>query len=284
MHARSDGAERVPSVSSDEAALLVGKVPPRGSSRAASSEGIGRGAETSPGTERNARTSMFKSPRTEASTKTEASQRGGRRTIGAQEAAPTETTHEPVGQGKDGADATDAARRSSLLADPSRVVGPEEQTSRSQTSASKSQEGAGPTGKSVHLAQVKPAVPDCTYGMDWGGPSRAVTDSHPDNSSGYREAEEREEAASTQAVNRGHTVTMIEVPDEEDDTAYRQWLKRGSLMVSPKRKSVALPTPPESPTKTTSSLPNEGVSLTCVSKNEVTSPTVAAPSTASAKV
>ncbi|SJL10455.1 uncharacterized protein ARMOST_13841 [Armillaria ostoyae] len=32
------------------------------------------------------------------------------------------------------------------------------------------------------------------------------------------------EAASIQAVNRGHSVTLIEVPDEEDDTAYQLWL------------------------------------------------------------
>ncbi len=62
MNARSDGAERAPSANSDEAALLVGKVPPRGSSRAVSSEGIGNGAETSPGTEQIARTSQSKLP------------------------------------------------------------------------------------------------------------------------------------------------------------------------------------------------------------------------------
>ncbi len=79
---------------------------------------------------------------------------------------------------------------------------------------------------------------------------------------------------------------MIEVPDHDDDTSYRQWLKKGSPIVSPKRKSAKLPTPPESltPTKTTSPLPNEGVGPTYVPKNEVTSPTVAAPSMASAKV
>ncbi len=54
-------------------------------------------------------------------------------------------------------------------------------------------------------------------------------------------------------------------------------------MVSPKRKLAVLPTPPESP-KTTSLPPNEGVGPTYVPKNEVTSPMVAAPSTASAKV
>ncbi len=91
------------------------------------------------------------------------------------------------------------------------------------------------------------------------------------------------EAASAQAVKRGHTVTMIEVPDEEDDTSYRRWVATGSPTISPKRKLAVLLTPPNSP-KTTSPPPTEGVGLTCISKNEVTSPTVAVPSTASAKV
>ncbi len=79
-------------------------------------------------------------------------------------------------------------------------------------------------------------------------------------------------------------VTMIEVPDHEDDTAYHQWLHKGSLTVSPKRRAAMLPTPPESPTKMTSPLPNEGVGLTYVRPNEVTSLTVAMPPVASAKV
>ncbi len=122
--------------------------------------------------------------------------------------------------------------------------------------------------------------------MERDGPSRAVIDSHPDNSLGYRKAEERKEAASTQAVKRGHTVTMIEVPDEEDDASYQKWVASGSPTTPLKRKLAALPTPPESPTslETTSRLPNEGVGPTCVSRNEVTSPTVAVPSMASAKV
>ncbi len=77
---------------------------------------------------------------------------------------------------------------------------------------------------------------------------------------------------------------MLEVPDDKDDTSFRKWIASGSPTISPKRKSVELPTPPESPTKTTSPLPNEGVGPTHVPKNEVTSPTVAATSTSSAKV
>ncbi len=94
---------------------------------------------------------------------------------------------------------------------------------------------------------------------------------------------ERMEAASTQAVKRGHTVIMIEVLDEEDDTTYQQWLAGGSPIASPKQRASALLTLPES-LKTTSPLPNEGVGPTCVRKNEVTSPTVAMPSMASTKV
>ncbi len=87
------------------------------------------------------------------------------------------------------------------------------------------------------------------------------------------------EAAGAQAVKRGHTVTMIEIPDPDDDTAYRQWLKRDCPTVSLKRESAAVLSPPDSP-NTTRRSPNEGVGPTC----EVTSPTVAASSTTSAKV
>ncbi len=99
-------------------------------------------------------------------------------------------------------------------------------------------------------------------------------------------------------------VTMIEVPDKEDDTAYRWWVAKGSPLVSLTRHEVALPTPPESlktPTKTlhwdsrctniippkgtpTSPPPNKEAGLTHIRKDEVTSPTVAMSSETSAKV
>ncbi len=100
-----------------------------------------------------------------------------------------------------------------------------------------------------------------------------------DNPPGPRGADERKEAASAQAVKRGHTVTMVEIPDQDDDAAYRQWLKRGNPTTDPKRKPARLPTSPD----TTGPPPNEGVGPTCVRKDEVTSPTVAAPLPAGAK-
>ncbi len=283
MHARSDGAEQAPGANCDQAALLDGKAPPRGSSRATSSEGIAIEGKTSPGTERNARRLKSKSPRTEASTKTEASQQGGQRTVGAQEVAPTEKTPEPVGQGKDGTDATEAARRDSLLADPSRTVGLEEQTLRSRPSISKSQEGTGRTGKSICSAQVKPAASARIRGQDQGGPSSAVIESHPDNSSRYRGAEERKEAASTQVVERGHQVAMIEVPDEEDDTAYQWWLAKGSPIVTPTRPVAMLPMPPDSPIQIGRTYTDSQTYQDWQTQSKVTSPTVVASTATNAK-
>ncbi len=161
-------------------------------------------------------------------------------------------------------------------------------------------EVGGDTGKSVHSAQVKPSVSARISGQDQDDASRERTagsllaTGEDDQKTRYsagtctsQTMEERiaagKEAASAQAVNRGHTVTMIEVPDEEDDVSYQTWIAQGSPTISPIRKSVVLPTPLDSP-KTTSLPPNEGVGPTCVHKDEVTSPTVAVPSTASAKV
>ncbi len=58
---------------------------------------------------------------------------------------------------------------------------------------------------------------------------------------------ERKEATSTQAVKRGHQITMIEIPDDEDDTSFQKWIARGSPTISLKPCRRALPTPPESP-------------------------------------
>ncbi len=38
---------------------------------------------------------------------------------------------------------------------------------------------------------------------------------------GYRAADEQREAASTQAVERGHQVQIEEIPNDEDDTSFR---------------------------------------------------------------
>ncbi len=71
-----------------------------------------------------------------------------------------------------------------------------------------------------------------------------------------------QEAASSQAVNRGHKVTMVEVPNKEDDMAYQQWLAQTTKIMS-------TPGPPDlSKTATTP---------------RVTSPMVVTPPAANAK-
>ncbi len=275
-NARSDGAERALSANSDKAALLIGKVPPWGSSRAASSEGIARGGETSPGTEQITRTSQLKLPgKAAAATKTFPS-RDQLRGLHPQK-------HE-------------------LLTTEGRLGTPNKMQDPMGVQASYEGRGVGDrAGKSVHSAQVESSVSAHISGQDQDdAPRERTAGSLPatgkdDKKTRYsvgtcaqQTTEERtaagQEAASAQAVKRGHQVTMIEVPDDEDDTSFQRWVANSSPTISPKRKSAELPTPPNSPTKTTSPLPNEGVGPTYVPKNEVTSPTVATPSVASAKV
>ncbi|SJL18795.1 uncharacterized protein ARMOST_22396 [Armillaria ostoyae] len=49
----------------------------------------------------------------------------------------------------------------------------------------------------------------------------------------------RGEAASTQAVNRGHSVTIIEVPDKENDMAYQIWLAKERTPAVAKREATS---------------------------------------------
>ncbi len=154
-------------------------------------------------------------------------------------------------------------------------------------------EGQGETVLHSATTQVQPAVPDCSCDIADGPSDKSdlPRSNSPTSDIGedacvartigcamaltvQPQLKNRMEAASAQAVNRGHkVVTMIEVPDEEDDTTFRQWLTNGSPIASPKCKVTALPTPPESQTQT----PVKRL-LT-----EVTLPTVAMPPAASAK-
>ncbi len=212
MNAQSDGAERAPSADSDQAALLVGKVPPRGSSRAASLEEIGIGAETSPGTERSARTLQLKSP-------------------GKKAAATKIFPSHDQSRGQ-------RPQKHELLTTEGRLGTPN--ATQDPMGARAPYEGWGvgdETGKSVHSAQVESSVSARTCGQDQDDAPRECTAGSPpatgkddkkarysDGTCARQVTEERtaagKEAASAQAVNRGHTVTMIEVPDHDDDTAY----------------------------------------------------------------
>ncbi len=87
-------------------------------------------------------------------------------------------------------------------------------------------EGENLAGNSIHSVQVKSAAQ--------GGPSgkrtsRLAMGPYPDtvpltpsrDPAGYCAANEQEEAASAQAVKRGHQVKVEEVPDDEDNTSFQ---------------------------------------------------------------
>ncbi len=87
-------------------------------------------------------------------------------------------------------------------------------------------EGTDRAGNSIHSVQVESAAR--------GGPSgictsRLAMEPYPDtvphtsscDPAGYRAADEKKEAASAQAVKRGHQVQVEEIPDDEDDTSFQ---------------------------------------------------------------
>ncbi len=202
----------------------------------------------------------------------------------------------PTADCKDSGSTTEKAARSGRRAEgQTRTV-----TKRSETleeSAIQNPRARGPEGRAVLPSPNATPV----LGLDRRGDSSVVYPSPidrsfdvldsrkpkigcacPNNPSEHPGAEERKEAASAQAVKRGQQVTMVEIPDEEDDTAYRRWLQKGGPDDKLKGELVAKPTSPDSP-KPTSRLPNEGVDPTYVPRTEVTSPMVAVPVEASAK-
>ncbi len=296
-HARSDGAERALGVkTSDQAALLDSKVPPRGSSLTGCLEGIAVEGETSPGTERNARRLKFKSPRVEASTNEGAalpqSTTQGRRTAGCATAdaapsnvgAPNETKNQPSHPGGKIEDQTRTVRKRPETLEKSatqnpRAIGPEGRTVWSTSNATPDLGLDRRDDSTV----VYPSPIDRTFDVldsQKLKPGRAC----PDNPSGHHGAEERKEAASAQAVKRGPQVAMIEVPNKDDDTAYQQWLAKGSPVANPTRPVATLPTPPNSPIQIGRTYTDGQTYQDWQTQSKVTSPTVVAPSAANAKV
>ncbi|SJL08342.1 uncharacterized protein ARMOST_11705 [Armillaria ostoyae] len=88
-------------------------------------------------------------------------------------------------------------------------------------------DGQGETGNSAFAVQAQPAA------LSRGSlPSTRDRDHSilPLKEQGSAKAQKRPatglEAASAQAVNRGHPTTCIEVPDEDDDTAFQLWLAK----------------------------------------------------------
>ncbi len=118
---------------------------------------------------------------------------------------PKQKTPELKGQGKDGADTFKAD-------DTFRVRYPGE--SGSSESDSSATLGLGASG-SNEATRSQPGTH-----FEWGSPPLGNQVARNDTSPGNPEANEWEEAASAQVVERGPKVTMYKIPDPEDDTSF----------------------------------------------------------------
>ncbi|SJL16403.1 uncharacterized protein ARMOST_19927 [Armillaria ostoyae] len=92
-------------------------------------------------------------------------------------------------------------------------------------------EGMGQTGNSVFAVQAPPITlprsgPLMKGEDDPGIPPLKGQGRSPKGIQDAKKTAAGQEAASAQAVNRGHSVTLIKVPDEDDNTAYQIWLAK----------------------------------------------------------
>ncbi|SJL07264.1 uncharacterized protein ARMOST_10607 [Armillaria ostoyae] len=106
-------------------------------------------------------------------------------------------------------------------------------------------DGQGETGNSAFAVQAQPAT------LRSGLPSTRDGDRSilPRNEPGSAKAQKRPaaglEAASAQAVKRGHSTTLVEVPDEDNDTAYQIWLAKERLPTVVKKDDEPSSVPPK---------------------------------------
>ncbi|SJL11766.1 uncharacterized protein ARMOST_15175 [Armillaria ostoyae] len=79
-------------------------------------------------------------------------------------------------------------------------------------------------------------------------PSKAAGDA---NATATKKTAAGQEAASAQAVYRGHSVTCIEVPDEDDDASFQIWLAKERTLTVTKKEATSDKPARSSPTKST---------------------------------
>ncbi|SJL17461.1 uncharacterized protein ARMOST_21012 [Armillaria ostoyae] len=90
-------------------------------------------------------------------------------------------------------------------------------------------DGQGETGNSAFAVQAQPAIPRDGLPSTRDGDRSILPRNEPGSAKAQKRPATGLEAASAQAVNRGHSVTCIEVPDEDDDTAFQLWLAKERL-------------------------------------------------------
>ncbi len=117
-----------------------------------------------------------------------------------------------------------------------------------ETQVSYEGQGVGDrAGKSILMAQVESSISTHISGQDQDNAPRKRTSGSLLATGKDDKKAKRKEAASAQAVKRGHQVTAVEIPDNEDDTSFIKWVAKGSPMISPGPQEVILLTPPDSP-------------------------------------
>ncbi|SJL15735.1 uncharacterized protein ARMOST_19240 [Armillaria ostoyae] len=87
-------------------------------------------------------------------------------------------------------------------------------------------DGQGETGNSTFAVQAQPAALSRDGLPSTRDGDRSILPLKEQGSAKVQKTATGLEAASAQAVNRGQTVTLIEVPDEDDDTVYQLWLAK----------------------------------------------------------
>ncbi|SJL04701.1 uncharacterized protein ARMOST_08071 [Armillaria ostoyae] len=114
-----------------------------------------------------------------------------------------------------------------------------------------SQEGKGEDGKSAFAVQSKPVVHQNDPAFTALGHSMPRQTSRQEHqaclskatgdakATATKESAAGQEAASAQAVNRGHTVTCVEIPDEDNDTAFQLWLAKERIPAIAKKEATS---------------------------------------------
>ncbi|SJL08497.1 uncharacterized protein ARMOST_11861 [Armillaria ostoyae] len=90
-------------------------------------------------------------------------------------------------------------------------------------------DGQGETGNSAFAVQAQPAISRDGLLSTCDGDHSILPRNEPGSAKAQKRPAAGLEAASAQAVERGHQVTCIEVPDEDDDTAFQLWLAKERL-------------------------------------------------------
>ncbi|SJL06853.1 uncharacterized protein ARMOST_10195 [Armillaria ostoyae] len=100
-------------------------------------------------------------------------------------------------------------------------------------------DGQGETGNSAFAVQAQPTISRDGLPSTRDGDRSILPRNEPGSAKAQKRPAAGQETASAQAVNRGHSVTCIEIPDEDDDTAFQLWLAKERLPIVTQTKATS---------------------------------------------